>query len=151
MTRHTLWRVVNAASPYLGRGSFWSTSPEFVARFGRWLLDTTLCQVEAYRVDVDIARAEHLEYPAANMVDPAAVVRAVDILAMNYQWVSFHEELVEGISVCQFVYLGDTPLPARRVTDRQRPTTGRVVTPAGGPGLGRMIVWRSAPPPPGQR
>ena len=120
VTRHTLWRAVDAARPYFGRGSFWSPSPEFVAQFGRWLVDTTRCQVEAYRVDVDIAPDAYLEYPSETVVDPAVAAQAADALARNFQWLSFHEELCDGTSIRQFVYLGDTPLPARMMTAGQR-------------------------------
>jgi hypothetical protein len=115
-----LWRAAPFENPYFGKGSYWTGSLDFAARFRVWL-------------DVEFPeRAPHVIYQAAYVdgsrcltipfgtpVDSPKITSMLsDFAAHGYLWVTFYERVYEGLITAQWVYLGDAPLVARPLEER---------------------------------
>lgn len=119
----TLYRAAAVTDPHFGYGSYWTVSRDFAYRFRCWLGENIGGQHAVYRLKTEIANA--LEFPFGVFVNSTAVTSRQDTFrAAGYLWVTFHEDVFEGTTSRQYVYLGATPLPAEHDVPQKCPQIG---------------------------
>lgn len=110
----TLYRAASAVQPYFGTGSYWTTSRQFADMFRTWAHSNLGTPSAIYQADVDLC--DLLAIPIGTWAPSPRINELVeDFAERGYLWVSFYEGVHEGELTAQYVYLGSSPIEARRV------------------------------------
>ena len=123
MSTTTLWRATPSASPWFGRGSYWTHTPRFAAMFRCWLDETFPDHGphEIYTADVDVGPVYSI--PFGTWVPSPWITENLDEFSnRGYRWVTFYEGVHRGTVDLQWAYVGTEPIRARAA--HEEPATG---------------------------